>query len=397
MDIIEQLQDEASRLRRSNNDGNNNGDGAFFVDDTNGDNDSVNDNDHDDVVVANQEAAVTVSPADARRTSIINDTGKDDGDGIVVISPPCPPHPSDVLRSDTKYNKSLDRKQPKKTTPPDDLYDVAVAYLCHHAEYTIQCPSVDGRKDKSNDCSCFSLFKRDQSGSLPVVTTAVARFMVFFAKLPKAQQQRYVVEWIRYASMTHQMRHEWRLKHCRYLLPVLSTSDDIDELNMNDVPLVCRSAIQIIIGKARKWWTTCSNAAITNTIPEHGLTGRAGNHQLQDIELITEDLHNFFNNILSMCDVIPTRFVRERTGQLTTRDNNDYYTLPPYWSKRLLYSCWCFERGYLISHDSQGITKKTDRGNVEHHKPCASWTFLAILERALSKHHRSATNSGHMR
>jgi hypothetical protein len=101
--------------------------------------------------------------------------------------------------------------------------------------------------------------------------------------------------------------------------------------------MVCLSAMQLVCGRKTSFWKTCRQAVIANTIPEHGLIGKRGNATKYDDGTI-DDVRVFFLEIESFCDVIPTWFVRDKTG-LTTRDDKEAaLTLPPYWSKRSLYS-----------------------------------------------------------
>jgi hypothetical protein len=323
MDLIEQLVAEAGR--RTDNDGS-------FVE---AGNDDVVDEQPNDIVAA----ASTIHPvigddaggvAAAEKETVISPEKTTDDASVAAVIPSCPPHPAVVLRC------ALIKKQ---KASDDDLFESALAFLSYHSLYTKNCPYLNQKQGSVMECRCFSVFSESQHGSSAPLLNAVARFVVYFVKLCKATQQRYVIEWIRYGKLVDEHRkRDWRVqRQCKFLLPLISLPDDSKSVRKSTV-LVCRSCIQIIIGKGRKWWDTCSHAVRNNIIPQSGNIGRSTNFVLRDKDAVIEDLHVYFKYVLSMCDVIPTRFVRERTGLLTTRDNNDYYTLPPYWSKRNLYS-----------------------------------------------------------
>jgi hypothetical protein len=118
---------------------------------------------------------------------------------------------------------------------------------------------------------------------------------------------------------------------------ISNPEDDVEAIDPCSLPLICRSAMSIILGIGDHWWRTCETAAKNNTIP---LSLNYGNTNARNKEYpaLQDELHLYFSDILSMCDVIPTRFVRQETGKLTLRDNNDCMQLPPYWSKHNLYS-----------------------------------------------------------
>jgi hypothetical protein len=103
------------------------------------------------------------------------------------------------------------------------------------------------------------------------------------------------------------------------------------------LPMVCMSAMQLISGRKVSFWCTCMKAVQENTIPKHGLVRKVSNNNKFEAETL-DDLKAFFMEIESFCDVVPTRFVREKTSQTTRDDHESLLQLPPYWSKWSLYS-----------------------------------------------------------
>jgi hypothetical protein len=98
-------------------------------------------------------------------------------------------------------------------------------------------------------------------------------------------------------------------EHCRFLIPIISLPDDSgDELNPVNLPRICRSSVQLLLGIGDEWWRTCDTCVRNNTVPDPLYFGNI-NAQLKDSAMVNDDLHIYFQDILSMCDVIPTRFV----------------------------------------------------------------------------------------
>jgi hypothetical protein len=138
--------------------------------------------------------------------------------------------------------------------------------------------------------------------------------------------------------------------------------------------------MQLISGRKLKFWRTFIRAVQANTIPEHGLKGKPSNNTQYDQETM-DDLRAFFDEIKAFCDVIPTRFIRNIT-RLTTRDDTDSYTLPPYWSKRSLYARWCYDCGWNIETSTKAVITKHRRldwpDDVEP-QPVISYTYFFVI------------------
>ena len=79
--------------------------------------------------------------------------------------------------------------------------------------------------------------------------------------------------------------------------------------------------------------------------------------------------------VASMAEPSATRLVRETTGQLTTRDDNDdYLYLPSNTSKRGLYRQYCEHRGKKVVTSASGVIELVDDDNAKTKKDCISWT-----------------------
>jgi hypothetical protein len=264
----------------------------------------------------------------------------------------------------------------------DDMIIVQeVKYLKWHAVHTKKCPSLSQKKGQFNLCSCMSYFLEvnSEDNNTCNLINLTGRFMAYFAKLDKSSQQLHVMSWYRTASHLWTRQTSLGVKgHApkSYRIPVLS--DVENNIVIREPPLVCMSAMQIITGKKVSFWRTCLRAVQNNTVPEHGLVGKPSNNT-KFLEETLDDLQTFFEEIKAFCDVIPTRFVRDQTGQQTTRDgNDDALCLPPYWSKLKLYCRWCYECGWDVDLTSKGmiLSKRGDWPAGEDAKQVVSWTYF---------------------
>jgi hypothetical protein len=107
-------------------------------------------------------------------------------------SPDPPTHPVVVVSQSRACNSS-------QLQDDEVLVDQAIEYLHWHALHTNNCPHLSSKKGRTNNCSCMSVFAKDVQAefedSVAPLTLATARFMTFFAKLERSQQQQYVMFW----------------------------------------------------------------------------------------------------------------------------------------------------------------------------------------------------------
>jgi hypothetical protein len=227
------------------------------------------------------------------------------------------------------------------TRQQDDKYlvDHTISYLHWHALHTSNCPSLRQMIGHTNSCSCMSHFSErvletDDDRASPL-TRVTARFIVYFSKLHKTEQQKHVMGMFRMSQFIAKSGD-----HLTYEIPVLCDPEVGIELD-EPIPYVCRSAMQLILGRKYRFFDRCIDAVKHNTIPEHGLRGNKNAVKVDDE--VVDSLRTFFHEVEQYCDVVPTRFVREHTGETSTRDDTECLTLPPYWSKRSLYGRWCYD------------------------------------------------------
>jgi hypothetical protein len=273
-----------------------------------------------------------------------------------MVSTVVPPHPNVVYSNQSNTDNLID---------DGVLLKSAIVYLHWHSIHTTKCLHLCGKKGKTNQCNCLSAFAPAAgaaNGVAPTpLTMATAWFLTFFSKQSQTTQQQYVMFWYRSAFLqwkflqAHSIRTGGSMPY-HYSILLFNNLENNLQVLPEDSPFICSSAIQIVSGKKGSFWHTCIRAVQNNTFPEHGLVGKSSNNSKVEPETL-DSLCTFFGEVESLCEVIPTRFVRDRSGTNTTRDNdNEVRTLPPYWSKRKLYARWCSEHGWNVVTTQVGVT-----------------------------------------
>ena len=90
-----------------------------------------------------------------------------------------------------------------------------------------------------------------------------------------------------------------------------------------------------------------------------------------------DELNHYLTQVETLAEPSATRLVREATGTLTIRDNNDTAKyLPSNMSKRGCYRQYCQQRGEIVvtSHDGSCTLDNID--NVNNNKECISWCYF---------------------
>jgi hypothetical protein len=95
-----------------------------------------------------------------------------------------------------------------------------------------------------------------------------------FSRLNKKDQQKLVVQWIRNVELLV-LEGPKDQQHLKFCLPMTHNkgSESIEP------SFTCQSMLMDIIGKGRVFWKTCKVAAKANSLPVHGLTGKASNRR----------------------------------------------------------------------------------------------------------------------
>lgn len=277
-------------------------------------------------------------------------------------------HPKTIIN-----NKSLARQYSDA-----ELFAMGAMYLQDQASRQPTCTCVTKRTPKS--CDCLSIFTK--LGYDYCLT--VARFMVWFARKEKFDQQMLIISWISYSKAENKGRGG-RV----FIIPQIKTRDDV--MRFLDGPvedqrlqlrLICNSAMLTILGYGQSFWDTLTKHAHDGTQPSHGLAGKSSWNSISDCMVM--ELHLFFADIEQHAEPTAMRFVRERTGTMHERDTKELKWLPPYFSKRSLYRRYCYEQGWVVSTNSVGSPNKTKEreddvwiGKSQETRDICSWkTFL---------------------
>lgn len=251
------------------------------------------------------------------------------------------------------------------------------------------------RKKRVLQCSCLHILQDNH-----ICIEAVARYMIFFFKLPKESKQQVIIEWIKYTKHMEQEEENSDnnsplVSRKLFLLPfVKEDADDQDnefELNQDEMNAleeltthrVCKSAIAAILDFGIRQWKTCTAAAINNTLPRHGNKNKQGGRSKRFNEDVKGDLFEFFEGLKELAQPTSTRFVRENVGTGLRDDELDLLELPSSWSKRGLYNRFCDERGWEVKTSSRGTIQLTKKmGGDEIQKPICCWrTFQRFWKR----------------
>jgi hypothetical protein len=237
-------------------------------------------------------------------------------------------------------------------------------------------------------CHCLSLL------SNPLHCEAVGLWMVDFNKMEKEAQQCSIMEKIRHADDLDKIAAENRKRGPKriYHLPFIMPTDDDDDsdndgneggdedrakaISTLNGHRICQSALMELIGVQKVWWATCRKHITLGTPPVHKLKGKASNRKRQFVNEEEAELIDFFTEMKELGEPSATRFVLDRTGGLSTRDNDvEVAYLPPSWSKMNLYQRYAVSRGWDASTDSIGIVTKIARIGEEQKRLCSWFVF----------------------
>eukprot|EP00977_Amphora_coffeiformis_P024958 scaffold17707_cov212-Amphora_coffeaeformis.AAC.11 len=293
----------------------------------------------------------------------------------------------------------LNDRKIRGTYSDDDLVALGAMYLQEKASQQPYCLCVTNRKPKLCDCLCvFTECSYDYC-------CTVSKYMVYFAKKSKVEQQMTVIQWIQYTENDKVPR--------RFLIPQLRTGEDAvrffndsEEHQKLQLKCICNAALLTILGYGQAFWTTVKKHVTERSIPIHALAGQCSNNSLNEETQMY--LHLFFADIELHSSPTPMRYIREKTGTLHERDKEDIKELPPYFTKRSLYRRYCFDQGWAIATDCKGSPSKKEQKRDESWKKLqqecgvvVSWgTFLAFWARhyrtlVVGKPHEDRCNACH--
>jgi hypothetical protein len=248
-------------------------------------------------------------------------------------------------------------------------------------------------------CNCFALLNNG------LHSEAVGLWMVDFNKLPKEAQQCLVMEKIRHAddldkiAADNRKRLPKQIYHLPFIMPEEDDEDNHDDnengegdsdrantiTSLNE-HRICQSALMELIDVKKVWWGTCRKHIKMGTPPVHKLKGKASNRKRKFTQEEEAELIEFFEEVKALGEPSATRFVLEKTGELSTRDNDEEMTyLPPCWSKRNLYQRYAGSRGWDCCTNNIGTMTKTARVGEEQKRLCSWFVFHCYWKRNFPK------------
>lgn len=263
----------------------------------------------------------------------------------------------------TKRQKRATPFDHLKTRNDEELVDSFVLY--NHSLSSRQC-CISRFRGNNLSCNCLSVLSKAPDDHPDIFCEAVAEYQVYFGRLEWKEQKKIAIEWIR-------SNQSWA-RSKKFPIPFLiGTDDDVTRYKQLKECTICASSMMNILGKGREWWYSCSNHVDNSTLPEHKLKGKPSNRKARFDLLHKDALKAHFEELRREVIPIATRFVREKTGETTTRDDDDKIEqLPPYVTKRSCYAKYCFERGWKISTNNKGTETKTAIENTQQ-QDIPSW------------------------
>jgi hypothetical protein len=238
---------------------------------------------------------------------------------------------------------------------------------------------ANGRNVKK--CQCLHVL-----GESVFFCEAVAQYQFYFGRKKREEQQRMVVQSIQSSLLLFDSSYAHKYASMMFPLPFILAEDDCmpssHYVNLREAK-ICRDALIDVLGIGRTYWKTCMHHAINNSIPEYKLKGKKTNWKRRWDEMHFDSLVEHFEELRKEAGPIATRFVRERTGETTTRDHNEQVEgLPPSISKRQCYYNYCFSRGVKVTSNNKGnmVIEPT-----EDSLPIPSWgSYLSFWSKEYS-------------
>jgi hypothetical protein len=205
-----------------------------------------------------------------------------------------------------------------------------------HCIHRVQ--AANGTAEKK--CQCLHAL-----GESVFCCEAVAQYQVYFGRKKRVDQQRMVIQSIQSSLLFYDSSYANKYGSTMFPIPFLLSEDDCMPLahykSLREAK-ICRDSLMDLLGIGKLYWKTCLHHAINNTIPEYKLKGKKTNWKRRWDEMYYDSLVEHFEELRKEAGPIATRFVREKTGETTTRDDNEKVeALPPSFSKRQCYYNYC--------------------------------------------------------
>jgi hypothetical protein len=202
-------------------------------------------------------------------------------------------------------------------------------------------------------CPCLHGLRDNDRERLPYAT----EHMWYFHNLSRDWQHQVITQFIRSKDETSHNKRP-------YQLPVRGRVEDqgtVSDALTTSYP-ICRNALQRILDCGRIKFGRLQKAAQTNVVQQDWRVGRPSNRALNDV--VEEDVHSFFRDMLQLAAPRATRIVQDETGGGVRDQDVELKELPTHFTKRQIYYRYCFERGHKAElQDHKGNIKLTLRAH----------------------------------
>ena len=204
---------------------------------------------------------------------------------------------------------------------------------------------------------------------------------MFFTELTISAQQNQFLEWMKYGESTKSIYND-RISKPVYIVPysTIYRRGRRELSNAIEKEKVCVNAMLLLLGKKFRFYSTVRNHFTNHTIPTNNYNANENRRRKILIRGEYEELMEFLNRIETLAEPSATRLVREVTGTLTIRDNNeDTVYLPSSMSKRGVYRQYCDERGKKVVTKHDGSTFLETLPNHPNEKECITWAMFHLF------------------
>ena len=237
----------------------------------------------------------------------------------------------------------------------DSFLTLCDAYIKYHADLG-RCFSYN-RKGYQTQCSCLNSLVTLGDNSLQKIKQVTESMYAFFVR-PKLTQKLVFREWIRSASTLKQVNKV----SCYKVSTHFTLSGVYEDVPRNNKPFqVCKNTLMRIHNYSYFKFNKLQEQIESPSLIPHGLCNRVSNrmiHNQERFKNIDVSLKIFFEGLKDEAETHATRVVREVSG-VTLRDEEvDTVELPSSFSKRQVYSRYCFQRGWVVRADAKGCLPK---------------------------------------
>jgi hypothetical protein len=268
--------------------------------------------------------------------------------------------PASSIVSGKRRTTPFDMLRNSPLKDDDDLIDEFIVYNEALASRPRCVPRARASlKTEQKRCQCLHVLSESV-----FFCEAVAQYQLNFGRKKREDQQRIVIQSMQSSLLLCDCSYAYKYSNMVFPIPFILSEDDcmeFDHYSNLRKSKICRDALVDILGLGRIYWSTCLQHALNNTLPDYKLKGRTTNRKRKWDATYFDSLVVHFEELRKEAVPIATRFVRERTGETTTRDDNEKVeALPPSFTKRQCYYNYCASRGVKVTSNNKGCLSFDD-------------------------------------